>query len=62
VTHGSHAITHHDPHGGIENILPALLAAPTTGLAALVLDTFSHGSGNASGSFLSDYAVHDTHP
>ena len=59
MAHGPHAIAYHDAHGGIENVLPALLAAPTTGLAALVLDAFSHGSGNAGGAFLSGYAVHD---
>jgi hypothetical protein len=32
----------------------------TAGLAALVLDAFSDGSGNdAGGAFLSGYAVHD---
>ena len=60
VAHTAHAIAHDDTHGRIENVLPALLAAPPTGLAALVLNTFSHGSSNAGGTFLSHYAVHHT--
>jgi hypothetical protein len=37
----------------------ALLAALAAGLAALVLNAFSDGSGDAGGAFLSGYAVHD---
>ena len=60
MTYGPHAIAHDDTHGRIENVLPALLAAPSAGLAALVLNAFSHGSSNAGGTFLSYYAVHHT--
>ena len=45
MAHGAHAIAHDDAHGGIENRLTALLAALTTGLAALVLDAFGDGIG-----------------
>ncbi|MNO07755.1 hypothetical protein D3C81_2300810 [compost metagenome] len=48
MAHTAHAIAYDDAHGGVEDFLATLLAAPAAGLAALVLNTFRHGCGNAS--------------
>ena len=58
MAHGAHALTHDDAHGGIENRLTALLAALTTGLAALVLNAFGNGIGGMGGFRGRRYGAH----
>ncbi|MNJ68638.1 hypothetical protein D3C77_649040 [compost metagenome] len=58
MAYTAHALTHDNAHGGIEYVLAALFAALTTGLAALILNTFGNCRGNASGTLLSHCRSH----
>jgi hypothetical protein len=58
MTHGPNAVSNEDTHGRIEDLLATLFASLSTRLAALVLNTLRDCRGQASGSLLSDRAVH----
>jgi hypothetical protein len=59
MTHSPDAVTNEDAHGRIKNLLPTLFTSLSTRLAALVLNTLCDCRGQASGSLLSDRAVHN---
>ncbi len=52
VSHATHTVTHDNPHGGVENVLPPLLTALPAGLAPLILNAFSQCAGHSRRSLL----------
>ena len=58
VAYGTHAFTHDNTHGGIENGLAALFTALSAGFAALVLHALGDGVGHQGGAFLGRLGCH----